>query len=62
MNRDDYVSALKGVAQEIYDRAVEIVGKTSNLRGMSITICLNTDDFPRYSIDKDYAVLPDSWR
>jgi len=62
MSREDYVAALKGVAQEIYDRAVEIVGKTSNLRGMSITICLNTDDIPRYSIDKDYAITPDSWR
>lgn len=62
MNREDYIAALKGAAQEIYDRAVEIVGKTSNLKGMSVTIYLNPDDIPSYNIDKDYTVLPDSWR
>lgn len=62
MNREDYIAALKGAAQEIYDRAIEIVGKTSNLKCMDVTIHLNSEDIPSYNIDKDYAVLPDSWR
>ena len=62
MNREEYIAALKGAAQEIYDRAIEIVGKTSNLKCMDVTIHLNSEDIPRYSIDKDYAITPDSWR
>lgn len=62
-DRNDYIFSLKTIAEELSDRAGEIVGENvDNISDFDIYIHLSPDSAPSYNIDKTYIVIPDEWK